>query len=70
MTSMTAVELRAVRDALRSRLAELDAIKATCDHCEHFEYAPRCSKFDAIPPDDFRREPGACPEWRFDGVPF
>ena len=70
MTSMTAIELVAVRGALRARLAELDAIRATCEHCEHFAHPPMCSKFDAAPPEEFRSTEGACPEWRFDGVPF
>ncbi len=71
MTSwMTAHELHEVREALRSRLASLDRIEATCEHCEHFAHAPRCAKFDAIVPADFRRTPGACSEWRFDGIPF
>ena len=70
MTSMTAIELQAVRDALRKRLAELDRISTTCQDCEHFAQAPRCAKFDANPPEDFRRTPGACAHWQFDGVPF
>lgn len=70
MTSMTAIELVAVRDALRARLAELSAIRATCEHCEYFAHPPECSKFGAEPPEEFRRTEGACPEWRFDGVPF
>lgn len=70
MTQMTAAELVAVRGALRARLAELERIKATCEHCVHFAFAPRCARFDAAPPDDFRRTEAACDEWRFDGVPF
>lgn len=70
MTSMTSIELHAVRDALRRRLAELDRIEDTCAHCEHFAHAPRCAKFDAEPPVDFRNTPGACEEWQHDGVPF
>jgi hypothetical protein len=70
MTSMNATELHAVRDALRQRLVELDRIKTTCDHCEHFGMAPRCDKFNAVPPEDFRRTPGACEHWQFDGIPF
>ncbi|TSE32975.1 hypothetical protein LCC91_07860 [Tepidimonas taiwanensis] len=70
MTSMTAIELVAVRDALRARLAELDAIRATCEHCEHYAQPPMCRRFNAEPPEEFRRDEGACPEWRFDGVPF
>ncbi len=67
---MTLIELTTQRDALRRRLAELDRIKATCDHCEHFAHAPRCEKFDAEPPEDFRRTEGACEHWTYDGVPF
>ncbi|WP_424894426.1 hypothetical protein [Tepidimonas sp. HKU79] len=70
MTSMTAIELREVREALRSRLRELDAIRATCEHCEHFAHPPVCAKFNAAPPDEFRSQDGACEHWRFDGVPF
>lgn len=70
MNSMTAIELTAVRDALRARLDELDRIQTTCDHCQHFAHAPRCTKFDAVPPEDFRRTPGVCEQWRFDGIPF
>ncbi len=70
MTTMTAIELHAVREALRLRLAELDRIKTTCDQCEHFLQAPRCSKFDAEPPADFRNTPGACDEWQWDAIPF
>ena len=70
MTSMTAIELQHVREALRERLRELDRIKATCTHCEHFARAPHCAKFDAAPPQEFQLAEGACPEWRFDGVPF
>jgi hypothetical protein len=67
---MTSVELNAMRDALRRRLAELDRIVTTCDHCEHFAHAPRCAKFDAIPPEDFRHTPNACADWKFDDIPF
>jgi len=67
---MTAVELHAVREALRERLRMLDKITATCVHCEHFATAQHCDKFDATPPADFRVAEGACEEWRFDGVPF
>lgn len=67
---MTARELQIVREALRDRLHCLDQIRTTCEHCEHFAHAPRCAKFDAVPPEDFRRTEGACEEWRFDGVPF
>ena len=70
MTSMTAVELNAVRQALRNRLAELERIKTTCDHCAHFSSAPHCTKFDADVPDDFRRTPDACEHWHHDRVPF
>lgn len=67
---MSAVELQTVREALRERLRSLDQIRATCEHCEHFAHAPRCAKFDAVPPDDFRHAEGACAEWRYDGIPF
>ena len=70
MTSMTAVELQHVREALRQRLANLERIKPTCAHCEHFANSSRCAKFDAVPPQEFQLAEGACPEWRFDGVPF
>lgn len=70
MTSMTLIEWKAVRDALRSRLAELDRITPTCMHCEHFLNAPRCGKFEAVPPQEFRETPEACQHWQYDGVPF
>lgn len=70
MGSMTAVELQEVRTALRQRLAQLDSIRATCDHCEHFAQPPVCAKFGAEPPPEFRSQEGACEHWRFDGVPF
>lgn len=67
---MTIVELRAVRDALRRRLDELDSIKTTCDHCVHFAHAPRCAKFGADVPTEFSRTPESCPDWQYDGIPF
>lgn len=70
MTSMTIIEFKAVRDALRRRLAEFDRMQPTCDSCEHFAHAPQCAKFEAAPPEDFRRTPEACEHWQFDGVPF
>lgn len=70
MIGMTAIELKAVRDALRERLATLDRITATCVHCEHFVQATRCAKFDAVPPEGFRIAEGACPDWHYDGIPF
>lgn len=70
MIPMTAIELMTVREALRERLAALDSIRTTCEHCEHFRYPALCMKFNAEPPEEFRRTDGACQEWRFDGVPF
>jgi len=70
MISMSAAELVQVRDALRMRLVELDRIKTTCRHCEHFARAPVCERFGEAPPQEFQATEGACPEWRFDGVPF
>jgi hypothetical protein len=70
MGSMSAIELREVREALRKRLRELDAVRATCEHCEHFANPPTCAKFDAVPPPEFRCVEGACEHWRFDGIPF
>lgn len=67
---MTAIELKTVREALRSRLFELDRIRTTCDSCMHFAIAPRCAHFDDEVPEDFRNAPDSCAEWRFDGVPF
>ena len=67
---MNAIELRAYTAALASKLAELQRIQPTCDHCVHFAHAPICAKFGAAPPEDFRRTPEACDEWQFDGIPF
>lgn len=67
---MNAVELRVYRDALSSKLAELQRIVPDCEHCLHFAHAPHCAKFGAAPPEEFRRTPEACPEWQFDGIPF
>lgn len=68
---MTAAELREVRIALRSRLHVLDNTRANCCHCKHFSLdGTRCQKFDAVPPREFQTTEGACPEWRYDKVPF
>ncbi len=67
---MTLAELRIYRLALREKLQQLERIHATCEHCEHFAHAPRCGKFDAVPPEEFRRTPEACEAWTYDEVPF
>lgn len=69
MTPMTLIELRAVRDALRRRLTELDRITPTCWTCASFKDAPRCDKHGAVP-EEFQRAEGACQDWVYDGVPF
>lgn len=67
---MNAAELRVFRSALELKLAELQRIEPTCEHCLHFAHAPQCAKFGAAVPEEFRRTPEACPEWQFDGIPF
>lgn len=67
---MSVTELRAYRDALASKLGDLRRIAPTCETCLHFAQAPLCTKFGAVPPEDFRRTPEACDVWEFDGVPF
>ncbi len=64
------IELKTVRQALRSRLDELDRIKPVCEHCEHFSSGKVCSLFDEVPPADFQSTPEACADWQYDGVPF
>lgn len=67
---MNAFELRVYRDALSSKLAELQRIEAICPNCAHFAHAPTCAKFGAVPPEEFQRTPEACADWEFDGIPF
>lgn len=68
--SINAVELKAFKSALSAKLAELERIAPTCDHCLHFAQAPHCAKFGATPPEEFRRTPESCPEWEWDSIPF
>lgn len=70
MKPMTAIELKAVRVALRERLDALERITTVCAWCEHFAHAPRCAKHGADVPEDFSRTPDACDDWQFDGIPF
>lgn len=70
MTTMTALELKEVREALRARLTTLDRVRTTCDDCVSLNGSGLCSTFNEVPPPEFRSKPGACAEWRFDGVPF
>ena len=66
---MTLAQLQAYRLALRDKLRQLDGIKATCTHCEHFG-AGICTHFGETPPDTFQRTPEACEAWKYDGVPW
>jgi len=67
---LTRALLHAYRDALRSKLQELDAIRTTCRHCAHFSDGRTCAKFQAAPPVDFQAAPDACEAWEYDGIPF
>jgi len=66
---MTAIELKTVRDALRERLRYLDSAKMICNDCENWQ-GSHCGLYDETPPAEFQRTPEACPEWKWDEVPF
>ena len=67
---MTFIELQHMRQYLRQKLVQLDGLQANCTSCEHFPDGRQCNKWQAEPPPEFIRQPGQCPDWQHDGVPF
>ncbi len=65
---MTAEQLAVQIDALNKALGRLTIIKTNCHSCQRFSL-DECALHGAVP-QDFQRVQGACPDWRFDGVPF
>ena len=66
---MTLIQLNAFKDALRSKLHELERITPACKTCEKFSQG-RCQQYNAEPPADFVAGPCECLEWSHDGIPF
>lgn len=65
---MTAAELTVQREALRSSLVRLDAIKTACTHCQQFGMGA-CRIHGEIPA-EFQKVEGDCPDWTYDAIPF
>jgi hypothetical protein len=66
---MNLLLLNETRLALRRRLQELDAVKPACSNCIYL-LEQQCSKFQATPPDEWKRGPVECTDWVYDEVPF
>ena len=66
---MNLIELNSVKDALRSKLHELERITPACNNCTQFQ-AGICQPFKAAPPPEWKRGPIECAEWLHDGIPF
>lgn len=64
---MTGMELQVQKEALRSMLAQLEAIVVCCDNCERFAGGV-CRLCNQRPPAEVLAS--GCSEWRFDGIPF
>lgn len=64
----TAADLQQARAHVESAQQALARIKVQCHDCVHFDI-DSCALYGNVP-DDFKKSEGACPEWRFDGVPF
>ena len=62
--------LNELRQALRNKLRELDAISPTCLSCQHFASGRTCDKWQAEPPPEYRTKPGQCTDWEHDRIPF
>lgn len=54
-------------DLVSRELRVLELSSPKCENCEHFS-APNCIKFDAVPPENIKRE--ACDEWKWNEIPF
>lgn len=63
--------LNAVREALRTELLRLDAIKPTCSNCVHYEIE-HCKVYQQKPPGEWFNPPAPidCESWKFDSLPF
>ena len=66
---MNLIELNSVKNALRSKLNELESITPSCHSCERFSSGV-CQHFGQAPPPEWQRGPIECAEWRHDGIPF
>lgn len=67
---MNRVELMQTRQALRSRLNDMERIVMSCEHCEHLTTAGLCGLFDERPPADALRSDIGCESWKYDEIPF
>lgn len=65
---MTAAELKVQREALRTSLQRMEAIKVACTHCQQFDLGA-CRTHGEIPA-EFQKIEGECPDWRYDAIPF
>jgi hypothetical protein len=65
---ITAAELHAQQDALRTALSRYEVIKTNCGHCKHFEMGT-CEMHGDVPI-TFQKSVDECDDWRYDGVPF
>lgn len=62
--------LNELKHVLRDKLRQLDGIQTTCKSCEHFADGKRCTKWQAEPPAEYQTQPGLCPDWHYDQIPF
>ena len=63
-------EYKAQREALAASLARLDAIKAGCQRCAHFDFGKCAVNDGAQIPAEFISAVGECEDWNFDLIPF
>lgn len=64
---MDRLQLDAMKLALRSGLAKLEAVTVTCRSCSSWSNE-RCVRYQAVPPKDVQQV--GCESWAWDGVPF
>jgi hypothetical protein len=66
---MNIIQLNSVKDALRSKLHELERITPACRTCEKFQ-SGICQHFGQSPPPEWQLGPVECDQWVHDGIPF
>jgi hypothetical protein len=65
---INAEQLEAYRGAINRAAASLAAVRTNCHACKHWDI-DSCEKYGTVPV-EFQQQQGACPDWRFDGVPW
>jgi hypothetical protein len=69
MKTMNMFLLNGTREALRTELRRLDAIKPGCGNCTHYDLE-KCKVYEQTPPPEWFKGPVECEAWEFDSIPF